>query len=161
MSLNASDALSSLADLHHAGQQLETASQHMRALLNDSQSILSHQSLAAEEYAGEAETNRAIKRRKIDMGISNSGFPGFSYGHRGQVVPGELILEIESCDGGTLEGYGTSAASYSAANVLKNDNSVYCTKGNRCNLILRHQGATPFSLTELSIKGPLRDYTDP
>jgi hypothetical protein len=161
MSLNASDALSSLADLHHAGQQLETASQHMRALLDDSQSILLHPSLATEEYAGEAETNRAIKRRKIDTGMSNSGFPGFSYGHYGQVEPGKLKMEIESCDGGTLEGYGTSTATYTAANVLKNDNSVYCTKGNRCNLILRHQGATPFSLTELSIKGPPRDYTDP
>jgi hypothetical protein len=161
MSLNASDALSSLADLHHAGQQLETASQHMRALLDDSQSIPSHPSLAAEEYAGEAETNRAIKRRKIDSGMSNSGFPGFSYGHYGQVEPGKLQMEIESCDGGTLEGYGTSTATYIAANVLKNDNSVYCTKGNRCNLILRHQGATPFSLTELTIKGPPRDYTDP
>jgi hypothetical protein len=161
MSLNASETLSSLADLRHAGQQLENSSQQMRALLDDSQSILAQTSLAAEEYAGEAETNRAIKRRKLDAGISNSGFPGFSYGHYGQVEPGKLKMEIESCDGGTLEGYGAGSAAYSAPNVLKNDNSVYCTKGNRCNLVLRHQGATPFCLTELSIKGPPRDYTDP
>lgn len=161
MSLNASDALSSLADLRHAGQQLENASQHMRALLDDSQSILAQTALVAEEYAGEAETNRAIKRRKLDTGIASSGFPGFSYGYHGQVKPGKLKMEIESCDGGTLEGYGAGSAAYGAPNVLKNDTSVYCTKGNRCNLVLRHQGATPFCLTELSIKGPPRDYTDP
>jgi len=162
MASSANNTLSSIADLHHAGQQLETASQQMRALLDDSQSILAQSSITAAEYAGEAETNRAIKRRKIDTGMSSSGFPGPPYGHNGQVEPGKLRMEIESCDGGTfLEGFATGSTAYTAGNVLKNDDSVYCTKGNRCNLVLRHQGSAPFSLTELIIKGPPRDYTDP
>jgi hypothetical protein len=157
---NSSDALSSLADLHHAGQQLETASQHMRALLDDSQSILTRANIT-EEYAGDTETSRAAKRRRVDTGVSDAGFYR-SYGYYGQVEPGKLEMEIESCDGGTYrEEYGAGSAAYTASNVLKNDSSVYCTKGNRCNLVLRHQGASPFYLTELWIKGPHKDFTDP
>jgi hypothetical protein len=44
---------------------------------------------------------------------------------------------------------------------LKNDATVYCTKSNRCNLVLRHQGATVFSLKELIIKAPHSGYTAP
>jgi hypothetical protein len=133
----------------------------MRALLDDSQTILARAS-ASEDLGVEADNNRASKRRKLDHARSSIKFSGFQYGHYGQVEPGKLNMEIESCDGGTYrEDHGAGAAAYAAANVLKNDNSVYCTKGNRCNLVLRHQGLTPFSLTELSIKGPYKDFTDP
>ncbi len=149
-----SNTSSSLSDLHPAGEQYDAARQHMRALLD------------SQDYLVEGARSHGTKRRKIDNGTSISGFPGFSYGHYGQVEPGKLKMEIESCDGGTysLDWYGdgsVDSSAYSAANVLKNDDSVYCTKGNRCNLILRHQGATPFCLTELIIKGPPRHYTDP
>jgi hypothetical protein len=59
-------------------------------------------------------------------------------------------MEIVSCDGGMF----SNQLSYSAENILKNDNSVYCTKGNRCNIVLRHQGSTAFTLSELVIKAP-------
>ena len=38
---------------------------------------------------------------------------------------------------------------------------MYCTKGSRCNIILRHQGATVFTLKELVIKAPRHNYTSP
>jgi hypothetical protein len=87
-----------------------------------------------------------------------SGFKGFSYGRYGQVEPGKLKMEIVSCDGGIFSEHG---GNYAAENVLKNDSTVYCTKSNRCNLVLRHQGGTAFSLKELIIKAPHSGYTAP
>lgn len=151
--------LISLTELHQAGQQLESASSHLRALLDAPIANYSHSNIAAEEYAGEAEANRAFKRRRFDAGIPDQPFGGVAYGRFGQVEPGKLNMEIDSCDGGMFsEEHG---ANYAAANVLKNDKSVYCTKGNRCNLVLRHQGGTPFCLKELVIKAPPRGYTAP
>lgn len=97
-----------------------------------------------------AEDNRRSKRRKLDSDRIAPSFKGFRYGKYGQVEPGELTMEIVSCDGGLY----SNESSYAAENILKNDTSVYCTKSNRCNLVLRHQGATVFSLKELVIKAP-------
>ena len=66
-------------------------------------------------------------------------------------------MELVSCDGGLY----SNESCYAAENILKNDNSVYCTKGNRCNVVLRHQGATVFSLKELIIKAPGSNYSSP
>ncbi|PHH85415.1 hypothetical protein CDD83_437 [Cordyceps sp. RAO-2017] len=94
--------------------------------------------------------NRRSKRRKLDADRLVPSFKGFRYGKYGQVEPGQLHMEIVSCDGGMF----SSESLYVADNILKNDNSVYCTKGNRCNIVLRHQGATVFTLRELVIKAP-------
>ncbi|CAD6499326.1 BgTH12-03446 [Blumeria graminis f. sp. triticale] len=100
-----------------------------------------------------------VKRRKYSPETrSNTRFTGFNYGRYGQVEPGKLKMEIVSCDGGIFEGTDTH---HPAENILQNDNSVYCTKSNRCNLILQHQGATVFCLKELSIKAPHSGYTAP
>ncbi|KAH6890507.1 hypothetical protein B0T10DRAFT_321521 [Thelonectria olida] len=96
------------------------------------------------------DTNRRHKRRKLDSDRLVPSFQGFRYGKYGQVEPGPLQMEIVSCDGGMF----SNESSYSAENVLHDDLSVYCTKGNRCNIVLRHQGATVFSLQELVIKAP-------
>lgn len=90
------------------------------------------------------------KRRKIDSSRPVPSFKGFRYGKYGQVEPGQLQMEMVSCDGGMF----SNESSYAAENILKDDNSVYCTKGNRCNIVLRHQGATVFTLQELTIKAP-------
>ncbi|KAL8303583.1 hypothetical protein RB600_007169 [Gaeumannomyces tritici] len=107
------------------------------------------------------EDSRRAKRRKIDSSDRlTSSFKGFRYGHYGQVEPGPLTMEIVSCDGGMYtEGSGPSI--YAAENILKNDSSVYCTKGSRCNIVLKHQGATVFSLKELVIKAPGSNYSSP
>lgn len=97
-----------------------------------------------------SEDNRRVKRRKLDSDRIAPSFKGFRYGKYGQVEPGELTMEIVSCDGGLY----SNESSYACENILKNDNSVYCTKSNKCNIVLRHQGATVFSLKELVIKAP-------
>ncbi|KAI1144171.1 hypothetical protein F5Y05DRAFT_19517 [Hypoxylon sp. FL0543] len=105
-----------------------------------------------------ADDNRRVKRRKLDSDRLTSGFQGFRYGKYGQVEPGQLTMELVSCDGGI---YSDDGHRYAAENILKNDQSVYCTEGPRCNIILRHQGATVFTLKELIIKAPRSNFTSP
>lgn len=152
-----SSASNGLADLQHAGRQLEAASSNLRSLLDDPIPNLSPPSHDPPEYSPEAEHGRR-KRRKLDTDKLDTEFAGFSYGKYGQVEPGKLKMEIVSCDGGIYQEHG---GDYSAENVLKNDGTVYCTKSNRCNLVLRHQGATVFCLKELIIKAPHSGYTAP
>ncbi|KAI3337344.1 hypothetical protein HD806DRAFT_528914 [Xylariaceae sp. AK1471] len=104
------------------------------------------------------EENRRVKRRKLDSDRLSSNFRGFQYGKYGQVQPGQLTMELVSCDGGI---YSDDTTKYAAENILKNDNSVYCTEGPRCNIVLRHQGATIFTLKELVIKAPRSNFTSP
>jgi hypothetical protein len=104
------------------------------------------------------EEGRQVKRRKLDSDRLSSNFRGFQYGKYGQVQPGHLTMELVSCDGGI---YSDDTTKYAAENILKNDNSVYCTEGPRCNIVLRHQGATVFTLKELVIKAPRSNFTSP
>jgi hypothetical protein len=41
------------------------------------------------------------------------------------------------------------------------DGLVYCTKNDRCNMILRHVDGECFSLTKLVIRAPPTGYTSP
>ncbi|KAI0481728.1 hypothetical protein F4859DRAFT_432254 [Xylaria cf. heliscus] len=104
------------------------------------------------------EDNRRAKRRKLDQDRLSSNFRGFQYGKYGQVQPGHLTMELVSCDGGI---YSDDTTKYAAENILKNDHTVYCTEGPRCNIVLRHQGATVFTLKELVIKAPRSNFTSP
>ncbi|RKF82773.1 putative regulator of chromosome condensation -like protein [Golovinomyces cichoracearum] len=142
-------------DLQHAGHQLEQASSNLRALLDDPVAELP---IPISESNPVDSDFRRVKRRKLNSDNSESTFTGFTYGKFGQVEPGKLKMEIVSCDGGILEG---TDMQHPAENVLENDNTVYCTKSNRCNLILQHQGATVFCLKELCIKAPHSGYTAP
>ncbi|OHW90011.1 hypothetical protein CSPAE12_11413 [Colletotrichum incanum] len=108
----------------------------------------------SEEYP---EENRRVKRRKLDSERASQSFRGFRYGRYGQVEPGQLKMEILSCDGGLYE----NASLHAYENILKDDKTVYCTRSNRCNIILRHQGATAFTLKELVIKAPASNYSSP
>ncbi|KAI6778830.1 regulator of chromosome condensation (RCC1) [Emericellopsis cladophorae] len=90
------------------------------------------------------------KRRKVLADEGDNSHAPMRCGRRGQVEPGELRMEMVSCDGGMF----SDESMYSATNILKNDSSVYCTKGSRCNIVLQHRGSCPFSLQELIIKGP-------
>ena len=165
---------SSASEMQDLDRTLHEANSHLRALLDYSyspQSIMLRPtgstqgqetsqplpispSLRPHEF-GE-DSRRGGKRRKLDAERYSTGFKGFRYGKYGQVEPGQLQMEIVSCDGGV---YSNET---SAENLLKDDSSVYCTQGNRCNLILRHQGGTVFTLSELIIKSPrAQKYTDP
>ncbi|KAL4942131.1 hypothetical protein BDV06DRAFT_169338 [Aspergillus oleicola] len=102
--------------------------------------------------------NLRAKRRKLDSDDNREGFQTLRYGQYGQVVPGILKMELASCDGGTYEPvYETSGPE----NILLNDSSVYCTKSDRCNLILKHRGESPFCLKKLVIKAPKSGYDAP
>ena len=104
------------------------------------------------------ESGRSNKRRKLDAEKTlPPPYTAFRYGRFGQVEPGALTMEIVSCDGGLY----SDGSSYAAENILKTDKSVYCTKGNRCNIVLQHQGCTTFSLKELIIKAPGKNYSSP
>lgn len=147
-------------EFQRTANQLDAANSNLRALLEDPIPTMSPSSLmsATNESTSEAEGSRHSKRRKLDTDKQPTNYKGFSYGYYGQVVPGQLKMEIVSCDGGSFE---SDSNKHAAENVLRDDHSVYCTKANRCNLILRHQGATPFCLDELIIKAPPRGYTAP
>jgi hypothetical protein len=120
--------------------------------------------IAVQEYMGEAQFHRetrwrATKRLKLDDGTHEDEAKTFSYGHNGQVVAGPLRLEIVSCDGGA---YSEPHIGPSwPENVLQDDVSVYCTKSNRCNMLLKHVGGMPFSLTKLVVKAPRNGYDAP
>ncbi|OJI84374.1 hypothetical protein ASPTUDRAFT_30306 [Aspergillus tubingensis CBS 134.48] len=98
------------------------------------------------------------KRRKLDTDDNREGLQGFRYGQYGQVVPGALRMELTSCDGGRYEPHGESSW---PENILRNDASVYCTKSDRCNLVLKHQGESPFCLKKIVIKAPKSGYNSP
>lgn len=98
-----------------------------------------------------------MKRRKLDFERTGSSFKGFRYGRFGQIEPGQLKMEIESCDGGMYADSNVNPPE----SILKRDASVYCTKRNRCNIVLKHQGATVFTLTELVIRAPSANYSSP
>lgn len=104
------------------------------------------------------QSNRRVKRRKLESDDVREGTRGFSYGQFGQVVPGALRMEIASCDGGTYEPDGESSF---PDNILRNDSSVYCTKSDRCNLLLKHVGGAPFCLKRIVIKAPKTGYDSP
>ncbi|CAD6447585.1 aefc5370-d2b2-4b30-a28e-85fc374f8741 [Sclerotinia trifoliorum] len=146
---------SSLSSVPEDLRQLEIASLNLRTLLETP--IGSR--LSSPDYVAEGENNRRVKRRKLDQDDKEESWQGFKYGRYGQVEPGTLQMEIVSCDGGLFQSF--PEGEYGSDNVLKDDNTVYCTKSNRCNIVLKHQGETTFSLTELVIKAPHKGYTAP
>ncbi|KAI9167485.1 hypothetical protein HJFPF1_03613 [Paramyrothecium foliicola] len=143
------------SDFDDLDRSLDEANSHLRALLD----LTTHNHLTPlmpppfspplRSHDG-PDDNRRSKRRKLDSERPVSSYKGIRYGQYGQVEPGQLQLEMVSCDGGMF----SNETLYAAENILKDDNSVYCTKGNRCNIVLRHQGATVFTLSELVIKAP-------
>jgi hypothetical protein len=146
------NARNGLMDLHTAGRQLEQASALMRAHLDAPLPTVALQDL---EYSTDG---RQAKRRKLEAEPFDEN-SAFRYGKYGQVEPGKLVMEIVSCDGGIYQ--EMKGSHYVAENMLRNDDTVYCTKSNRCNVVLQHEGATAFSLKEFIIKAPHSGYTAP
>ncbi|KAF7901659.1 uncharacterized protein EAF01_006958 [Botrytis porri] len=136
-------------------RQLEAASLNLRTLL--ATPIGSR--LPSPDHVTEGEFGRRTKRRKLDQENKAESWQGFKYGKYGQVEPGTLQMEIVSCDGGLFQ--SCPEGEYGSDNVLKDDNTVYCTKSNRCNIVLKHQGETTFSLSEIVIRAPHKGYTAP
>lgn len=115
-------------------------------------------SLMPQPSQGDQSGRGRLKRRKLESDDNREGVRGFNYGQYGQVVPGALKMQIASCDGGTYDPDGDNS---SPENILRNDQSVYCTKSDRCNLILRHKGEAPFCLKKIVIKAPRLGFDSP
>lgn len=147
------------AQLEMASERLGEAQSRLDALLRDP--IMRSLSLSPSSSETRNTDGGApqAKRRKVDHDARET-FQGFHYGHFGQVIPGPLKMEIVSCDGGNYAEEDFPSV-YGAENVLRNDGSVYCTQSSQCNLILRHQGETTFSLERLVIRAPEHSYTAP
>lgn len=128
----------------------------LQDLSSSSQPLLFGRNTPPEDME-ELENFRRAKRRKLDSDKVSPSYKNILYGKYGQVEPGPLLLEIVSCDGGLFR----DGRAYVAENILKDDASVYCTRTNRCNIILRHHGGTVFSLKELVIKAPGSHYSQP
>ncbi|KAH8782832.1 hypothetical protein F5883DRAFT_599246 [Diaporthe sp. PMI_573] len=142
-------------DLDDANSQLRALLEYTNtAMMSNPMSPTSH---SHTPYPEHAEDSRRVKRRKLDFERTGSSFKGFRYGRYGQVEPGQLKMEIESCDGGMYADSNVNPPE----SILKRDQSVYCTKRNRCNVVLKHQGATVFTLTELVIRAPSANYSSP
>lgn len=156
---------SNLDQLGQLDRSLSEANSHLRALLDmTAQSALASFAstpAARSRTAPTADQQRHGKRRRLETnthGQSSSASSPRKYGRYGQVEPGDLDMEIASCDGGMF----SNEMSYAADNILRDDNTVYCTKGSRCNIILRHQDSAVFTLTELTIKAPASmNYSHP
>ena len=106
---------------------------------------------------------RSVKRRKLEHHRDEVVRPD-PYGYYGQIESGTLKMEIVSCDGGQFHPRDHRAfnlETYRAENVLRKDESVYCTKSSRCNMMLRQKGEALFHLESLVIAAPKRGYTAP
>lgn len=147
--------------IQQAVERLNEASSSLSSLLDQPMPRLNSPDADSRPYSRDAEFHRRRpKRRKLDGDSYPTDFKAFSYGHRGQVVPGALKMEIVSCDGG-LHAESRHGRQYWPENVLRNDKSVYCTDSSKCNIIMRHQGETTFCLKKLVIKAPERGFTAP
>ncbi|KAJ9306698.1 hypothetical protein DTO217A2_3866 [Paecilomyces variotii] len=141
------------------GARMRESDSPLSSLLDEPTPPMASPSLLADYTPDRASSRWTAKRRKLDSDDKREGLRGFSYGQYGQVVPGPLQMEIVSCDGGTYaEPDGETSW---PENVLLNDSSVYCTKSDRCNLILRHRGETPFCLRKIVIKAPKSGFDAP
>jgi hypothetical protein len=144
-------------------ERLQDANSHLRTLLDftDTSPILPtmppRETSPPLRNLDHHDEGRRVKRRRLDSDKTAQVYRGFRYGKYGQCEPGQLNMELVSCDGGMY----SNQPEYAAENILKNDASVYCTKGNRCNIVLRHQGSTVFSLSELVIRAPGDNYSSP
>ncbi|GAB7347819.1 hypothetical protein MBLNU459_g5356t1 [Dothideomycetes sp. NU459] len=102
---------------------------------------------------------RQAKRRKLHQ-YDQEPRSTFKYGYYGQVEPGKLRLELESCDGDTFRDE-LSDISLGPENILKHDKSVYCSRASKCNIVLRHHDFSPFCLEKLHIIAPENGFTAP
>lgn len=145
-----------LQGLQQAAQRMSQANSVAQSLLDEHRLPSFHTPLSAEE--SDVTTRWRAKRRKLDADHQAEGSASVNYGHFGQIAPGVLKMEVLSCDGGTYSENGNRSW---PENVLLSDDSVYCTKSDKCNLVLRHQGGHPFDLSKIVIKAPKSGFDAP
>ena len=146
-----------LQGLEEAGERLAQISSNIEEMLDQQLPLFASTHLPGSPSL-ETETHQhRTKRRKIES-VKSSEFTNHKYGWFGQVEPARLKMEIASCDGGAEDAESTL---YRPENVLRKDKSVYHTKRSKCDMVLRHQGETPFSVEKILIKSPEHNFTTP
>lgn len=109
-----------------------------------------------------ADLHRAVKRRRIDgPNLNLRAHPPFIYGQYGQVEPGPLKMEILTCDGGELADHRNLQVYLGPENVLKTNQSVYCSSIASINMLMRHADTTPFCIDKIHIVGPEHGFDAP
>ncbi|KAI8940796.1 hypothetical protein NX059_012538 [Plenodomus lindquistii] len=117
--------------------------------------------LRARSPTVQVNSERRNKRRKLQHDSHDKNeYTCYKYGHKGQVVPGRLRMEIVSCDGGEHR-KDDNPGLYRVQNVLRNDKSVYCSATSQCNLLLKHMGEASFALEKVVIRAPDRGFNAP
>ena len=151
------DALSnSISTVQDAVDRLTEASSNLTSLLDEPIPRLMSPDAATRDWE-EPSNGRRAKRRKLCSDTLGEGVEGVCYGYRGQVIPGPMKMEIVGCDGeylGDSREPTVQKRYHWPENILRNDKSVYCTESNKCNILLRHRGESPFALKKLVIKAP-------
>lgn len=117
-------------------------------LAPDSRTVRTHAvEFGSRDHSNELEINesnrRRSKTRRLDNGVSGERYAP-CYGHRGQVVPGTLKMELIDCDIGSNEGSDT----YYQGRWSE------CFPRSKSNFILRHQGETAFFVKRITITAP-------
>lgn len=141
--------------------QRERLGQNARTPVTDTHPPLARLSPASPALSsGDRGERLRSKRRKLDDGTYDEEPQTFQYGFDGQVVPGQLRMQIVSCDGGEYSDPHVPINNY-PQNILLDDNSVYCTKSNKCNMLLKHVGGMPFTLTKIVVKAPRAGFDSP
>ncbi|KAK3059413.1 hypothetical protein LTS18_010927, partial [Coniosporium uncinatum] len=111
-----------------------------------------------ERVTGIEDLRRKLKRQKTRHDGDVPTNSAMRYGREGQVVAGKLKMRIVSCDGGSYRGERSGDR---ADNILRDNDSVYCTKNSACNVLLSHYDESTFALESIVIKAPKSGYTHP
>lgn len=168
----ANEEMDTLLELHNASDRLAQVNEDLRHMMERHDYVPGSYSPIASTHPPPSDmpSESRRKRRKVDNDKVVDARPNVSYGYEGRVASGRLNMQLVSSDGGVvetpafLESGNSPRGSHSkhgAANVLQDDESVYCTSSSRCNMVFRHQGQLPFTLEKLVIKAPRSNYTDP
>lgn len=93
--------------------------------------------------------HRRSKYRRLENGVSEKRYIP-RYGHRGQVVPGTLNMELIFRDGDLNKEPGANSQRQWPENFLRYDDSVRYSDKSKRNFILRHQGETAFCVKRIT-----------
>lgn len=165
-----SDAHTARMNLHETGDRLAQVNEDLRSLL--AQPLPSSDLTRRRSEDDDGSSSRGHKRRRLDATSPPKAYYPIKYGNQGQVVSGRLNMQLVSTDGGIVSPSAGEVRwsrstmhevhdKYAAANVLRDDTSVYCTRSSHCNMVFQHQGQTAFTLEKLVIKAPKTGFTDP
>ncbi|KAF1839010.1 hypothetical protein BDW02DRAFT_564346 [Decorospora gaudefroyi] len=139
----------------------ETRADPMSDLPMNNPFTISHAQSRPRSPIVQVNSERRRKRRKLQHDPTRAPeYMCYKYGHKGQVVPGRLRMEIVSCDGGEHR-RDHPAGLYRVQNLLRNDKSVYCSESSQCNLLLKHIGEGAFALDKIVIRAPDNGFSAP